>query len=116
MYLLKNGQNSQVHNFKMTKGSEQHQHPDEVHIGVETLVILLVLLVLFCTICVCVSNRDTTRRSNIIGRTWSLGPKNCQRKDVLPGRNVSEEIVRQKAQYVILHMDGKKDKFVQLQL
>ena len=99
----------------MTEGLE-YEHVNKFLMEVETMVILLVLLVLFCTICVCVSNRDTTRRSNIIGRTWSLGPKNCQRKDVLPGRNVSEEIVRQKAQYVILHMDGKKDKFVQLQL
>ena len=70
----------------------------------------------FCTICLCVSNRDATQRSNIIGRTWSLRPKKCQRKDVLPGRNVREEIVKQKAQYVILYMDDKKDKYVQLQL
>ena len=102
----------------MTEGSEQHEHPDKVHIEVETMVLLLVLLVLFCTICVCVSNRDTTRRSNIIGRTWSLRPNKCLGKDI-PGRNVSEEIVKQKAQYVIfviLYMDDKKDKFVQLQL
>ena len=111
MYLLKNRQNSQVHNFKMTEGSEQHEHPDKVHIEVETMVLLLVLLVLFCTICVCVSNRDTTRRSNIIGRTWSLRPKKC--KDVIPGSKVREEIVKQK---VILYMDDKKDKYVQLQL
>ena len=100
----------------MTEGSEQHEHPDKIHIEVATMVFLLVLLVLFCTICLCVSNRKTTRRSNIIGRTWSLRPKKCLGKDI-PGRNVSEEIVKHGiAQYVILYMDGKKDKFVQLQL
>ena len=113
MYLLKNRQNSQVHNFKMTEGSEQHEHSDKVHIEVATMVIILVLLVLFCTICVCVSNRDTTRRSNDIGGTWSLRPNKCLGKDI-PGRNVSEEIVKQKAQYVILYMN--KDEYVQLQL
>ena len=92
----------------MTQGFEP-EHENKFHIEMETMVFLLVLLVLFCRISVCVSNHDTTHRSNI-GRTCTFKK---QSKDV-PGRNVSEEIVKQ--QYVILYMDSKKDKYVQLQM
>ena len=92
----------------MTEGLE-HEHENKFHIEMETMVFLLVLLVLFCRISVCVSNHDTTHRSNI-GRTCTFKK---QSKDV-PGRNVSEEIVKQ--QYVILYMDSKKDKYVQPQM
>ena len=92
----------------MTQGFEP-EHENKFHIEMETMVFLLVLLVLFCRISVCVSNHDTTHRSNI-GRTCTFKK---QSKDV-PGRNVSEEIVKQ--QYVILYMDSKKDKYVQPQM
>ena len=94
----------------MTQGLE-HEHENKFHVEVETMVFLLVLLVLFCRICVCASNHDTTRRTNI-GRTWTFKKHS---KDV-PGQNVSEEIVKQQAQYVSLYMDSKKDKYVQLQM
>ena len=88
----------------MTKGLE-HEHENKFHIEMETMVFFLVLLVLFCRISVCVSNHDTTRRSNIKKHS----------KDV-PGRNVSKENLNQQAQYVILYMDSKKDKYDQLQM
>ena len=94
----------------MTEGLE-HEHENEFHIELETMVFLLVLLVLFCRICVCASNHDTTRRSNI-GRIGSFAKHS---KDI-PGQNVTEEIVKQQAQYVILYMVSKKDKYVQLQM
>ena len=94
----------------MREGLE-HEHENKFHIEVETMVFLLVLLVLFCRISVCVSNLDTTQRSSI-GHTWTFKKHS---KDV-PGRNVSEEIVKQQAQHVILYMDSKKDKYVQLQM
>ena len=92
----------------MTQG---YEHENNFHVEVETMVFLLVLLVLFCRICVCASNHGTTQRSNI-GHTWTFKK---QSKDV-PGQNVSEEIVKQQAQHVILYMDSKKDKYVQLQM
>ena len=92
----------------MTEGLE---HEDKFHVEVETMVFLLVLLVLFCRICVCASNHDTTQRSNI-GCTCAFKKHS---KDV-PGRNVGEEIVKQQAQHLILYMDSKKDKYVQLQM
>ena len=94
----------------MTEGLE-HEHENKFHIEMETMVFLLVLLVLFCRISVCVSNHDTTHRSNI-GRTWTFKK---QSKDV-PGQNASEEIVKQQAQHLILYMDSKKDKYVQPQM
>ena len=89
--------------------TEGYGHENKFHIEMETMVFLLALLVLFCRISVCVSNHDTTHRSNI-GRTWTFKK---QSKDV-PGRN--EEILKQQAQHVILYMDSKKDKYVQLQM
>ena len=94
----------------MTEGLE-HEHENEFHIELETMVFLLVLLVLFCRICVCASNHDTTQRSNIgHSRTFKK-----QSKDV-SGQNLNEEIVKQQAQYVILNIDSKKDKYVQPQM
>ena len=85
-HTIKKSQNSQVvNNFKMGDEGSEDEHEDKFHIKVETMVFLLVFFVLFCTICLCVSNHDNTQRSNISSRTWSLRPKNCQRKDVLPG-------------------------------
>ena len=92
----------------MTQG---YEHENNFHVEVETMVFLLVLLVLFCRICVCASNHGTTQRSNI-GHTWTFKK---QSKDV-PGQNVSEEIVKQQAQHIILYMDSKKDKYVQLHM
>ena len=89
----------------------EYEHEDKFHVELETMVFLLVLLVLFCRICVCASNHDTTRRSNV-GR---IGSFKKHSKDI-PGQNVTEEIVKQQAQYVILYMDSKKDKYVQLQM
>ena len=89
----------------------EYEHEDKFHVELETVVFLLVLLVLFCRICVCASNHDTTRRSNI-GRIGSFAKHS---KDI-PGQNVTEEIVKQQAQYVILYMVSKKDKYVQLQM
>ena len=80
----------------MTEGLE-YEHVNKFLMEVETMVILLVLLVLFCTICICVSNHEN------IGRTWTFKKHS---KDV-PGRNVSEEIVKQQEQNVILYMDSK---------
>ena len=93
----------------MTEGLE-NEHEDKFHVELETMVFLLVLLVLFCRICVCASNHDTTHRSNI-ERTWTF--KKYIKGE--PGRNVSKENLNQQAQYVILYMDSKKDKYVQLQ-
>ena len=93
----------------MTEGLE---HEDKFHVELETMVFLLVLLVLFCRICVCASNHDTVQRSKI-GCTCTF--KNRHSKDV-PGRNVGEEIVKQQAQHVILYMDSKNDKYVQVHM
>ena len=49
----------------MTEGLE-YEHVNKFLMEVETMVILLVLLVLFCTICICVSNHEN------IGRTWTF--------------------------------------------
>ena len=84
----------------MIQGLE-HEHEDKFQVEVETMVFLVVLLVLFCRICVCASNHDTTQTSNI-GRTWTFKKHS---KDI-PGRNVSEENLKQQAQYVILYMDS----------
>lgn len=94
----------------MTEGL-QHEHENKFHIEMETMVFLLVLLVLFCRICVCASNHDTTRRSNI-GRKYTFKK---QSKDV-PGQTMSEENLKQQAQHVIFYMDSKKNKYVQLQM